>query len=159
MYEAEFSKATVLALFLLPGNLERLKDKILALKPGTRMVLNTFTVDGWEPDESMRVEGDCTTWCQVLLHIIPAKVAGRWSGDGVDLVLTQEFQKVTGTITAGGGAPAPIADSRLRGAEWTFTAAGAMYSARVDGSRIIGTGSSVATGRKQSWTAVRSSKF
>ena len=67
--------ASVLALFLLPANLEKLKDKILALEPGTRMVVNTFTVPDWEPDERVRVSGECGSWCDVLLHIVPAKVA------------------------------------------------------------------------------------
>jgi precorrin-6B methylase 2 len=137
MYKAEFSEATVLALFLLPSNLEVLKDKILALKPGTRVVMNTFTVDGWEADETDRVGGDCSSWCQVLLHYVPAKVAGAWKGD-VELSLTQEFQKVSGTITVG-GKPAPIENGRLKGDQFTFTAAGANYSGRVDGNRITGT--------------------
>ena len=51
MFEADFSKATVLALFLLTENLDRLKDKFLKLKPGTRIVLNTFGVSGWEADD------------------------------------------------------------------------------------------------------------
>ena len=50
MYEADISKATVMALFLLPTNLEKLQDKFLALKPGSRIVLNTFTIGGWEPE-------------------------------------------------------------------------------------------------------------
>jgi SAM-dependent methyltransferase len=155
MYEADFSKATVLALFLLPTNLERLKDKILDLKPGTRMVLNTFTVEGWEPDERTRVEGDCTSWCEVLLHIIPAKVAGTWKGGGLELALTQEFQVVSGTIAVGGAAPAKIENSRLRGVDWTFTSPGSTHTARVNGNTISGTTADVATGRKQTWTVTR----
>ena len=62
MFEADFSKATVLALFLLTDNLDRLKDKFLRLRPGTRIVLNTFGVTGWEADVTERLE-DCTSWC------------------------------------------------------------------------------------------------
>jgi precorrin-6B methylase 2 len=138
MYEADFSKATVLALFLLPSNLEKLKEKILALKPGTRMVLNTFTVEGWEADETVRVEGDCTSWCTVLLHIIPARVAGTWRGGSTELTLTQEFQKVSGTLRSG-GASAPIDDGRLLGEQIKFSAGGVKYEGRVDGDRITGT--------------------
>jgi SAM-dependent methyltransferase len=98
MYEAEFSQATVLALFLLPSNLEKLKDKILALAPGSRVVLNTFTLPGWDADERDRLEGECGSWCDVLLHIIPAKVEGTWRGGGTELALTQTFQKVFGTV-------------------------------------------------------------
>ena len=147
MYKAEFSEATVLALFLLPSNLEVLKEKILALKPGTRVVMNTFTVDGWEADETDRVGGDCASWCQVLLHYVPAKVAGAWKGEGTELSLTQEFQKVSGTITAG-GKPLTIENGRLRGDQFTFTAAGTTYTSRVEGNRITGTA-------PRKWTVTR----
>ena len=147
MYKAEFSEATVLALFLLPSNLEVLKEKILALKPGTRVVMNTFTVDGWEADETDRVGGDCSSWCQVLLHYVPAKVAGTWKGDGTELALTQEFQKVSGTITTG-GKPVTIENGRLRGDQFTFTAAGTTYTGRVEGNRITGTA-------PRKWTVTR----
>ena len=60
MYEADISKASVMALFLLTTNLDKLKDKFLALKPGTRIVLNTFAVTGWAADESETVGGECS---------------------------------------------------------------------------------------------------
>ena len=153
MYEAQFSEATVLALFLLPANLEKLKDKILALKPGTRVVMNTFTVDGWEADETDRVGGDCSSWCQVLLHYVPARVAGAWKGEGTELSLTQEFQKVSGTITTG-GKPVTIENGRLRGDQFTFTAAGTTYTGRVEseGKRISGTASGAAP---RKWSVTR----
>ena len=154
MYAAEFGDATVLALFLLPTNLEKLKDKILALKPGTRVVMNTFTVDGWEPDEQDRVAGDCSSWCQVLLHIVPAKIAGTWRGDGGELVVTQEFQKVSGTI-AQGGAPVKIENGSLRGDQLTFTAGGTKYAARVDGARMTGTATNVASNATRNWAVTR----
>ena len=151
MYEAQFADATVLALFLLPSNLEKLKDKILALKPGTRVVMNTFTVDGWEADETDRVGGDCSSWCQVLLHYVPAKVAGAWKGEGTELSLTQEFQKVSGTITTG-GKPVTIENGRLRGDQFTFTAAGTSYTGRVEGNRISGTTTGAAA---RKWSVTR----
>jgi SAM-dependent methyltransferase len=73
MFEADFSDATVLALFLLPDNLRRLEPKIRALKPGTRIVLNTFGIPGWEPDVSERIEGNCASWCTALLYTVPAR--------------------------------------------------------------------------------------
>ena len=78
MYEADISKATVLALFLLPHNLNKLTPKFLALKPGTRIVGNTFAPEGWEADESETISGDCVSWCTSLLWIVPAKVEGTW---------------------------------------------------------------------------------
>ena len=88
MYEADISKASVMALFLLPSNLEKLKDKLLALKPGSRIVMNTFTVEGWEADVTERLENNCESWCTALLHIVPAKVAGTWQFEGGELALS-----------------------------------------------------------------------
>ncbi len=98
MFEADISKATVLALFLLPSNLDKLAPKFLALRPGTRMVNNTFQVTGWEADATETVEGSCTSWCTSHLNIIPAKAAGTWRLGTDDLTLTQEFQMVAGTL-------------------------------------------------------------
>jgi SAM-dependent methyltransferase len=150
MYQADFRDATVLALFLLPANLEKLKDKILALRPGTRVVLNTFTVYDWKPDERVRVSGECGSWCDVLLHIVPARVAGTWRGNDLQLELAQTFQKVSGTLTVAGAGVA-IEAGRLRGDQLTFVAGGRSYDARVDGNRMTGT-------RPQNWSAGRIAK-
>jgi SAM-dependent methyltransferase len=157
MYEADFSQATVLALFLLPSNLEKLKDKILALKPGTRVVLNTFTISGWEPDETDRLEGECGSWCNVLLHYIPAKVEGAWRGNGVELALTQTFQKVFGTVAIG-GASSTIQDGLLRADRLTFSAGGTSFTGRVDGDRIVGTATTTGPTNKRDWTLTRDRK-
>ncbi|MGE5834327.1 MAG: class I SAM-dependent methyltransferase [Acidobacteriota bacterium] len=157
MYEADFSQATVLALFLLPSNLEKLKDKILALKPGTRVVLNTFTIAGWEPDETDRLEGECGSWCNVLLHYIPAKVEGTWRGNGVELALTQTFQKVFGTAAVG-GASSTIQDGLLRADRLTFSAGGTSFTGRVDGDRIVGTATTAGPTNKRDWTLTRDRK-
>jgi SAM-dependent methyltransferase len=73
MYEADISDATVLALFLLPKNLEQLKPKMLAMKPGSRIVLNTFAIPDWKPDVTETVTGNCSSWCTALLYYVPAK--------------------------------------------------------------------------------------
>jgi SAM-dependent methyltransferase len=72
MYEADISKATVLALFLLPENLRRLKPKFEALPPGSRIVSNTFSIEGWEPVYTETLP-NCTSWCTVMLYIVPGK--------------------------------------------------------------------------------------
>jgi SAM-dependent methyltransferase len=154
MYEADFSKATVLALFLLPGNLDKLKDKILALEPGTRVVLNTFTATGWEPDERVHLGGECTTWCEVLLHIVPARAEGTWQGRDVEIILTQAFQMVSGTVSAG-GAPLAIENGRLRGERLTFTAGTLSFTGEVRGDRITGTATTTGTNPPQNWTLTR----
>jgi len=70
MFEADISQATVLALFLLPDNLRRLKPKFEKMKPGTRIVTNGFPIDGWDPREVGKAEGDCGSWCTVYLYIV-----------------------------------------------------------------------------------------
>ena len=149
MYVADISKASVMALFLLPHNLDKLKDKFLALKPGSRIVLNTYEITGWEPDDKTTLTGDCTSWCTILLHIVPAPVAGTWRvGDG-ELRLGQDFQKVSGELTAGGRTSA--VEGRLKGEEISLTIGGVEYSGRVTGDRIQGTRGP----KREPWTATR----
>lgn len=73
MFEADFSEATVLAMFLLPDNLNRLKPKMEKMRAGTRIVLNTFGVPGWRPEVTERIEGTCSSWCTAMLYTLPAK--------------------------------------------------------------------------------------
>jgi hypothetical protein len=73
MYAADFSKATVLALFLLPRNLEQLRPKMQALPPGSRIVLNTFAIPGWDPDLTERMPDPCASWCTVHLYVVRAR--------------------------------------------------------------------------------------
>jgi precorrin-6B methylase 2 len=148
MFEADISKATVLALFLLPSNLDKLAPKFLTLKPGTRIVNNTFNVTGWEADATEKVEGSCTSWCTAMLNIVPAQVAGTWQLGAKDLVLTQEFQIVSGTLAA-----SPISDGRLKGDQFTFKAGDTQYSGRVSADRIEGTATTA--GKQEKFTATK----
>jgi SAM-dependent methyltransferase len=154
MYEADISKANVLALFLLPVNLNRLAPKFLDLAPGSRIVANTFGIDGWEPDyrETLPETTDCSSWCEILLWIVPAKVAGTWTMTNGTLTLTQEYQTVQGTLTVN-GATHTVATGKMNGAEITFVANGLNYRGAVTGNRIDGT---VTTpGGNTTWTATR----
>ena len=152
MFQADISKATVLALFLLPENLARLRDKFLALPPGTRIVLNTLDIPEWEPDVREMLGGECESWCTSLLHIVPARVAGVWQLPAGELTLTQLYQVVSGTLTSG-GRTAPIENGRMSADRITFTVAGTEYVGCVKGDRIEGTTTSA--GSSQPWTAVR----
>ena len=151
MFEADISKATVMALFLLPDNLKKLQQKLFDLRPGTRIVANTFGIEGWEPDETKTYEDGCTSWCTIMLWIVPAKVAGTWKTPQGELSLTQDFQMVSGTV-----GNTPIAKGRLRGDQIVFTAADAEYAGRVNGSTIEGTVKSADGERK--WTATRAAQ-
>src|SRR5262245_26040214 len=121
MYEADISQATVLALFLLPENLDRLVQKFLDLKPGSRIVLNTFGISGWAADRVEFAEGDCGQWCEALLYIVPAKVAGQWRLPQGTLTLEQRFQVLSGSLDAA-GKRLEISDGRVDGDQIRFTA-------------------------------------
>jgi len=75
MFEADISSATVLALFLLPDNLQKLRPKFERMKPGTRIVVNGFPIDGWVPKETGTVGGDCGSWCTAYLYIVGEAIA------------------------------------------------------------------------------------
>jgi SAM-dependent methyltransferase len=151
MYEADISQATVLAMFLLPENLDRLLPKFLDLKPGSRIVLNTFGITGWGADRVERAGGDCGQWCEALLYIVPAKVGGQWKLPQGMLTLEQKFQVLSGSLDAG-GKRIEIADGRMDGDRIRFTAGGVEYTGRVRDDTIEGNATSGAT---QSWTATR----
>ena len=146
MYEADISEATVLALFLLPENLTRLTPKFLDLKPGSRIVANGFGIEGWDADETSRVEGDCEQWCTAYLYIVPAKVAGAWKLPHGTLTLQQSFQKLTGSLESD-GSKLPLTNGRLHGDQITFTAGGTDYVGRVNGEAM--------DGANDAWRAVR----
>jgi hypothetical protein len=147
MYEADVSKATVLALFLLPANLDKLVDKFLALAPGTRIVANTYWVSGWDDDDTKTLEGDCDSWCTSRLFIIPAKVEGSWRMAGGTLSLTQRYQMVEGTFTPASGEPRPVT-GRLRGRDLTLTIDGVPHAGVVNGDAINGAVTAAAGARK-----------
>ena len=133
LFKTDLSKADVITMFLLPSINLKLRPQILNLRPGTRIVSNTFTMDDWEADATERVEGDCSAWCTALLWIVPAKVDGTWKLGNQQLTLKQNFQMLSGSL---GGAD--VSTGRLRGNEITFTVGNAVYSGRVEGNAIKG---------------------
>jgi SAM-dependent methyltransferase len=150
MFAAEFNDATVLALFLLPANLDKLRDKFMALRPGTRIVANTFWIEGWEPDFTDQLaDTECTEWCKVMLFVVPARVDGTWRLPQGELTVKQSYQKFTGTLTENGRTTS-ITDGRLNGDQITFSAGTFKYAGRVNGNRIEGTATPGGA-----WTATR----
>jgi SAM-dependent methyltransferase len=153
MFAADISQATALALFLLPDNLRKLDAKFQDLRPGTRIVVNTFGIEGWTPEQTDRAGGDCGAWCSVMLYIVPAKVAGTWSLPQGELALEQKVQTLSGTLSVA-GVKTPIENGRVRGSEILFTAGGVDYAARVDGDVIVGT----SKGPAMAWKAMRAAR-
>jgi precorrin-6B methylase 2 len=150
LFETDLSKATVITMFLLPQINLKLRPNILNLKPGTRVVSNTFTMDDWTPDETATItEQNCTSWCTALLWIVPAKVDGTWRLGQGELTLTQQFQNLTGTIR--NGSTNTSITGKMLGDQITFNAGGVEYRGRVNGTSMQGTQAS-----GTAWTAARS---
>ncbi len=147
MYEADISQATVLALFLLPENLDRMRDTFLKMQPGTRIVLNTFPVTDWDPDVTETIGPPCKVWCTTMLMVVPAQVAGIWQTGDTQVTLRQDYQFVRGTIGT------QEVSGRLRGSEIVLKSDNSEYHGRVSGDRIEGT--VTISGRQSKWIATR----
>ena len=152
LFETDLSNATVITMFLLPDINLRLRPRILDLKPGTRIVSNTFTMEDWNADEIATVGEDCTSWCTALFWIVPAKAGGTWTFPNGEVTLSQTFQMLSGTMRIG-QKEAPISDGRLRGDQFSFTVGGTKYTGKVNGGTLDGTATTGSTTVK--WTATR----
>ena len=149
LFQSDFSRATVITMFLLPQINLKLRPKILELKPGTRIVSNSFTMGEWEADETASINDDCTGWCTALLWIVPAKAAGAWKLPEGELVLQQNYQLVTGTLKTGDRSIA-IMSGRLRGEEIYLKTADAEYRGQVSGDALA-----LASSKGDDWRAQR----
>jgi hypothetical protein len=152
IFETDFSKATVITLFLLPDLNIKLRPKILDMKPGTRVVSNSFTMGEWKADQSVTATDDCTSYCTAYLWIVPAKVAGTWKLADGELSLKQDFQMLAGTLKTGGNS-ATVSNGKMNGEQISFSAGGVHYTGRVSGNTMEG---STKTGAK--WSATRVGK-
>jgi hypothetical protein len=138
LFQADISKASVITLFLLPDINLRLRPKILDLRPGTRIVSNSFDMGDWTPDQTIQAGADCTSWCRAHLWIVPAKVQGTWKlPDGGELTLEQKYQVITGSLRIG-ASNMNINTGKVIGDQITFTAGTAQYTGRVNGNTIEG---------------------
>jgi precorrin-6B methylase 2 len=119
LFKADLSRATVIALYISPGVMTRLKPRLLELRPGTRVVSHYFTLEDWEPDETSRVEGRTAH-----LWVVPAAVRGTWSvdlpGQAFALRVDQRYQELA-TSGERAGKPLAVIGARLRGTEIRFT--------------------------------------
>ncbi len=120
VFKEDFSKASVVTMYLLPELNLRLRPTILNMKPGTRVTSHQFTMGDWEPDETAEVD-----YRTAYLWIVPAKVEGAWtlreqgsSNAQYTVNLTQKYQKITGDV--GGSAKQPLVGATVRGEEIRF---------------------------------------
>ncbi len=149
IFVTDFSKADVVTMFLLTSLNAKLRPTILDMKPGTRVVSNTFDMGDWKADEEAVVTEGCTSYCKAYFWIVPAKVDGTWTMDKGELAIKQTFQNFTGTIK-NGNVVTPVTNGKLKGDEITFTAGGTEYTGKVNGTTIEGT-----TKSGEKWQAKR----
>jgi len=138
LFETDLSKADVITMFLLPSINMKLRPKILDLKPGTRIVSNTFTMGEWQADETAELgaNGGCeNSWCTALLWIVPAKVAGTYQTPQGEVTLKQTFQMLSGTLRAGGKTLALT--GKVNGEEISFKAGGREFRGKLNSSKQL----------------------
>jgi SAM-dependent methyltransferase len=161
IFEIDFSKASVVTMYLLPTLNAKLKPRILDMKPGTRVVSHQFDMEDWEPDEVSNYDGR-----KALFWIVPAKVQGSWklrytaNGEARehDLTLEQKYQGLKGTVrlrdlNAGLRAPALRGD-QIRFAFVDPTGQRRDFAGRVAGNAMEGTMKSE-NGSESRWSAAR----
>ena len=142
IFATDFSKADVITMYLLPALNMKLRPQLLSMRPGTRVVSHSFSMEDWEADEISELDGR-----RAYFWIVPANVMGKWTleaaGQQAEVMLEQTFQKLRGQVALG-PAQAGLREPRLRGAEIMFgyvDAAGVRreFTGRVDGRRMEGT--------------------
>jgi hypothetical protein len=153
LFGYDFSKATVLTLFLLPEINLRLRPKILEMRPGTRIISTTFNMQTWQHDGIVQVDSKTNKWNTAYLWIVPANVQGTWKFKGGEMKLTQKFQMVSGNLTKGGKS-FQISGGRLNGTDLIFTADGAVYTCRIEKNTMYGTVKK--EGKQTEWRAEKS---
>jgi len=148
IFVTDFSKATVVTMYLLPYLNLKLRPTILNMKPGTRVVSHAFTMDDWVPDQTDSTEGRTA-----YLWIVPAKVEGKWALGNGSVEFKQKFQDINGTYTTADGTTWRLTSTNLRGDQISFSAGGATYTGRVSGPVMQGTMRPRPDAQGTSWSA------
>ncbi|HXF67759.1 MAG TPA: class I SAM-dependent methyltransferase [Burkholderiales bacterium] len=161
--QADVRSATVVALYLLPSLLERLKPKLLAeLRPGTRIVAHDYGFADWKPDRTVLISKT------YYLYVVPAQVGGRWrlhaelpgGSREYEIEFEQRYQEIRGGARVPGGY-LPAFEARLSGERVSFVLVeddashhfeGRVRGLSMEGEVHSGPGRSRAVGR---WRATR----
>ena len=143
IFQEDFSSANVVTLYLMPHLNLKLRPILLKMKPGTRVVSNTFTMGEWEPDETVFDQH----W-KGYFWVVPAQIEGAWVMTGMEggplrLNISQSFQNIGGTLTRG-GQTLTLLGAKLRGDEVKFQFVTPdrkvhAFSGRLEGRRLTGT--------------------
>jgi hypothetical protein len=158
IFATDFSSATVITLYLLPTLNMKLRPQILSMKPGTRVVSHSFTMEDWEADEISTLDGR-----RAYFWVVPAQVGGSWTldagGQKAEIVIEQTFQKITGGVNFSKALQGGLREAHLRGADITFAYVdqGGLrreFTGKVDGKRMEGTFRD-AKGQEGRWSATK----
>lgn len=152
IFTSDLSDATVITMFLLPELNRKLMPILLDLRPGTRLVSNTFAMDEWLPDATANAGEGCRTWCVAMMWVVPARVAGTWRVGRDTLRLKQSFQMLSGTLQTAAGT-FPLEGGRMRGPAIEFTADGVRYTGEMAGDH--GAGQAALPDGPSPWSATR----
>ncbi len=119
IFVEDFSKATVVTMYLLPELNLALRPTILKMKPGTRVTSHAFNMGDWEADVEIDSPAKAFYW------VVPAQVGGEWVITGMEpsktiLKLSQHYQKIGGTLQIGNESQ-PLLNPKLDGATLSFT--------------------------------------
>jgi phospholipid N-methyltransferase len=142
IFQTDFSQASVITLYLLPALNIKLRPQLLAMRPGTRVVSHSFTMEDWQPDEVSSMDGR-----RAYFWVVPASVVGNWTleipNQKMEMTLEQVFQKISGTVTLQ-PIHAGLRDPRLSGSAISFSFVGQDgmrrdFAGRVEGARMEGT--------------------
>jgi SAM-dependent methyltransferase len=156
IFEQNFTNATVITMYLLPGLNLRLRPQLLKMKPGTRLVSHQFTMDDWQPDETSYLD-----FRPAYLWIVPAQIQGGWrmtmGGANLDFDVEQTYQKIKGTVALP-GIKGGLRFPDLRGDNISFTIVDSKgvahdFTGKVAGDRMEG--SFRAGGQTGNWTATK----
>ena len=139
IFESDYSKATVITLFLLPELNVRLRPKILTMKAGTRVVSNSFDMGDWLPEQTAEAPAGCTRYCKAYLWIVPERVEGNWKmADGGTINFVQKYQMVNGSVK-NGNVVAPFKQGKINNNQIMFVAGDGEYNAKITGDVMEGT--------------------
>ncbi len=142
IFATDFTSATVITLYLLPALNMKLRPQILSMRPGTRVVSHSFSMEDWEADEISTLDGR-----RAYFWLVPANVMGTWNieaaGQRTEMTLEQTFQKISGNLALG-AMHAGLREPKLRGSAISFSYVGQDrvrrdFSGRVNGGKMEGT--------------------
>lgn len=120
IFKEDFSKATVVTLYLLPELNLKLRPTLLKMKPGTRVVSHAFTMGDWEADAEIDSPAKGYFW------VVPANVAGEWAITNLDtqgpasLSLSQHYQRIGGSLMMDRKSQ-PLLNAKLTGTKLEFS--------------------------------------